>query len=178
MSRAFVKEDAAGERPVVPPRAPLPEGVPNLVTASGLRALELERQALMVEREALEAGRDDDAERARALLVVHERLAELEARLASAVLAPPPTDPSRDVALGAGVRVRRADGRELRFRIVGVDEADPGRGAVAFTAPLAAAVLGRRLGDAVAGDGATLGLTIVGLDYDEPSTPAARPEPT
>jgi transcription elongation GreA/GreB family factor len=51
------------------------------------------------------------------------------------------------VEAGAAVTLRRADGHTLRFRIVGVDEADPAAGSVAFTAPVAAAALGKRVGD-------------------------------
>ena len=43
MSRAFVRDDADQERVLVPQRAPLPAGVPNLVTPSGLEALQIGR---------------------------------------------------------------------------------------------------------------------------------------
>jgi transcription elongation GreA/GreB family factor len=54
-------------------------------------------------------------------------------------------------------------------QIVGVDEADPSAGLVAFVAPLARALLGRRVGEAVTvrapkGDGE---LAIVSIDYDD-----------
>ena len=39
------------------------------------------------------------------------------------------------------ISLRRVDGREQRFRIVGEYEADPSRGTVSYVSPLARAVL-------------------------------------
>jgi len=64
------------------------------------------------------------------------------------VLAPPPADPE-EIRFGARVQVRAHDGQVRELRIVGVDEADPTTGLVAFVAPLARALLGRRAGDGV-----------------------------
>lgn len=166
MSRAFVKEDAVGEAPLVPRRALLPEGVPNLVTRSGLAALEAERAGLAAELRRLEAGPQDLPEHLQSLLVVRERLMELDERLASARLAPPPRDPAREVALGSLVTVRRGT-TDVQFRIVGVDEADPGEARVAFTAPVAAAVLGRCVGDVVESGESGPSLTILAVRYDD-----------
>jgi transcription elongation factor GreB len=47
------------------------------------------------------------------------------------------------------MRVRGEDGRAREIQIVGVDEADPAAGLVAFAAPLARALLGHRVGDVV-----------------------------
>lgn len=152
MSRAFVKEDADADPVVVAARAPLPDGVPNLVTAAGLAALERERDALEA---ALEAARGDGDPRAEAAAA--EQLDALRARLASARPVPL-ADPLEVAQVGAVVVLRRADGRTLRFRIVGVDEADPAAGRVAFTAPVAAAVLGQGVGarvEAALGGGPT-----------------------
>jgi transcription elongation factor GreB len=172
MSRAFVKEDASDERVVVPARAPLPEGAPNLVTASGLRALHAERAELEAERRRIDT-EGSAGDRARALLVVDERSEALEARIASARLAPPPSDPCADVAVGSEVHVRRDDGRALRFRIVGVDESDPAEGLIAFTAPIAAALLGLRVGDTAEALGAQLTVTAVRFPQDDPAPPSA-----
>ena len=174
MSRAFVKEDASDERVVVPARAPLPEGVTNLVTASGLRALHAERGALEAERSRIEAA-GSATDRARALLVVDERLEALEARIATARLAPAPSDPGADVAVGSEVDVRRDDGRALRVRIVGVDESDPARGLIAFTAPIAAALLGLRVGDTVQALGSEFTVTGVRYPADDAARQAAPP---
>lgn len=152
MSRAFLKDDAGHERVMVPQRAPLPDGVPNLVTPGGLAALEAEREALLAERAALQEGAADDAQAASAIAVLHERLADLQERIGSARVVPPPEDGSDEVQLGARVSLTPlpgSSGTAMQVRIVGVDEAEPLEGTVAFTAPLAAALLGRRRGDAV-----------------------------
>jgi Transcription elongation factor, GreA/GreB, C-term len=59
-----------------------------------------------------------------------------------------PTDRSR-ASFGATVTLRRSDGREQRFRIVGEDEADPRRGTLSYVSPLARAVSNRRAGETV-----------------------------
>lgn len=135
MSRAFVRDDADQERVLVPQRAPLPAGVSNLVTPAGFVALKRERDDR--EREALTS--DADAtDRARRLTVVREVLDQLDDRLASARVVVP-AEKGEDVATqGATVVVRFDDGETTAFRIVGVDEADPLEGLVAFTAPIAA----------------------------------------
>ena len=141
VSKAFTKDDAAGEV-VVPPRAPLPEGVPNYVTPRGLAALREEHARLAAERARAEAAGD-----ANALAALNERVALLEDRIARAELVDPGTQPHDEVRFGATVTLCDAQGAEKRWRIVGVDEADPARGAVAFTSPLARALLGKIVGD-------------------------------
>ena len=47
------------------------------------------------------------------------------------------------------VTLRRDDGREQSFRIVGEDEADPSRGTVSYVSPLARAVLTHGPGETV-----------------------------
>ena len=135
MSKAFTKDDGPDAPPVPRRRAPLPAGTPNYVTARGLRALRDE-----LERLGATATKDAQAHAA--------WRAELEDRVATAVVVGPPE--VRDEArFGATVHLRDAAGRARVVRIVGVDEADAARGLVAFTAPLARALLGRRTGDLV-----------------------------
>jgi len=138
VSKAFTSEETS-DSAVVAPRAPLPEGTPNYVTARGLARLreELER---MVAAHA-EPGTPESA-------ALAQRRAELEARIASAEVVAPPAAGSDVVRFGARVRVAGADG-ERAVRIVGVDEADAARGLVAFTSPLARALVGRAVGDTV-----------------------------
>ena len=137
VSKAFTDEEAAEPAPVVPARAPLPVGVPNYVTARGLSRLHAELDALRAERA------EDPAQRA----ALAQRRAQLEQRIASAEMVGPPEE--RDtVRFGATVTVEGAAG-ERRYRIVGVDEADAACGDVAFVSPLARALLGRKVGDAV-----------------------------
>ena len=148
MSKAFTDEEAADLPAVVRPRAPLPGGVPNYVTARGLAALRDELAGLGAERTTAEA-LANAKERGRALGALARRRAELEERIATAELvAPPPADGRDAVRFGARVGLVAADGGRS-YRIVGVDEADAASGAIAFTSPLARALLGKRRGDTV-----------------------------
>jgi transcription elongation factor GreB len=139
VSKAFTDEEAAEAPRVVVPRPPLPEGVPNYVTERGLALLRDELAALKDERPVPEG-----PERA----AQAQRRAQLEQRIASAELVTRPSDAEKVVRFGAHVRVEGADG-ERGYRIVGVDEADAAQGRIAFIAPLARALLGRRVGDVV-----------------------------
>jgi transcription elongation factor GreB len=146
VSKAFTDEEAGEDAPLVRPRPPLPAGVPNYVTRAGLAALRAELEALGSERARL-SGLANEKERARALGALSARRLALEARIATAELAPPPE--SLDVVrFGATVTVSAPDG-ERRYEIVGVDEADPARGKIAFTSPLARSLLGRSAGERV-----------------------------
>ena len=148
MSKAFTKDDDGSAPQFVRSRPPLPRGVPNYVTARGLAALRDERGRLEAERARWEAAGD-----AATAAAVGARTVELDARIGSAVVVAPPPGAGREtVRFGASVVVRgggdRGDGGGDRcYQIVGVDEADAGSGRIAFTAPLARALLGRRVGD-------------------------------
>lgn len=144
VSKAFKKDDADDEPLIVPARAPLPEGVHNYVTQRGLNALQSERAQLLEELGKLGAESDQAARNA-----LKARLAELEQRLLSAELVAVEKLPREEVRFGARVELLDASGRAQRYRIVGVDEANVREGRVAFTAPLARALLGKRVGDAV-----------------------------
>jgi transcription elongation factor GreB len=145
MSKAFTKEDSAVDDVVVVPRAPLPPGVTNYVTPRGLAQLRSERQALESARAALREVADGAAK----LAGLAGRLAELEQRLASAECVEPPSEPPTAVRFGCHVTLLDAAGREQRYQIVGVDEADPSAGKIAFLSPLARALLGAEVGDRV-----------------------------
>jgi transcription elongation factor GreB len=151
LSRAFTKEDEAGEAPLVPRRAPLPAGVPNYVTARGLAALRGELSELHAlgakARSAAGAGSEPEAARARALNAIAERIAELEARLGSAELVTAAEVAPDEIRFGATVTVASASGAARAYTIVGVDEANASEGRIAFVAPLARALLGKRVGD-------------------------------
>jgi transcription elongation factor GreB len=150
VSKAFTKEDGADAPVVVPPRAALPAGVPNYVTPRGLGLLRTELADLEAQRARL-AAPNDDVDRRHRLAVLDRRLADLGARLASAQVVDPRGQPHDEVRFGATVTLRtlagERPGEERRYTIVGVDEADPAQGRVAFVAPLARAILGCRRGD-------------------------------
>jgi len=155
-----VKEDRV-EVPLVVPRVPLPEGTPNYVTARGLALLRAELAALETERARhLSSGEGDPG--------FAERIADLEARIGSAELVDPRTLAHDEVRFSAQVTLRSAAGAERRYRIVGVDEADPSAGRIAFIAPLARTLLGRRLGDVLVLRiaGAEDEFEIAAIDYD------------
>ncbi len=153
MSRAFVKEDQPEGPPFVALRAPLPPGATNYVTPRGLALLRAERADLEAERARLDAEPDED-ERKRRLAVNAGRLADLAARIATAKVVDPATQPQGEVRFGATVTVRtltgERPGERRRLQIVGVDEAAAAEGRVAFVAPIARAVLGRQVGETAA----------------------------
>ena len=108
---------------------------PNLVTQSGLRALE---QALADSQQALKGAHAtaDANERRRAL-----ELATRDARYFAERVASADPQPERLTRRG---RIRlpghdlARDGRRRDFRIVGEDEADPRGGSIAYVSPLLA----------------------------------------
>ena len=131
MSKAFTKDDGPDAPEIARHRPPLPAGT-NYVTAAGLRALRDELARLDATPTARGAA----------------WRAELEGRIATAVVAAPPRDRD-EVRFGARVGIKNADGVTRALTIVGVDEADASVGRIAFVAPVARALLGRRLGDVV-----------------------------
>jgi transcription elongation factor GreB len=92
--------------------------------------------------------------------------AELEERIATAVVPMPPTDRS-EIRFGALIRLRAHD-RNREVRIVGVDEANPAKDSIAFVAPLARALLGRQVGDVVTmrTPGGEEEFEVLAVDYD------------
>ena len=148
MSRGFVKEDDQEEAPFIPPRAALPDGVTNYVTPRGLRLLQEEKAALEAER-SLEHESDDA--RRRAWAVIDGRLALLEERIVTARVVEPPSEEPDEVRFGMRVSVRFGpgpqNGVERDLTIVGVDEASVKDGMISFTAPIARALIGKRVGE-------------------------------
>lgn len=170
MSRAFTKDEAPEDAIVVPPRAPLPAGVPNYVTPRGDRLLREEKAALVAERSRLAAASGmEETERKRQLAAVAERLAMLQERLARTQLVDPRRQSGEAVRFGAHVVLTGSDGSERRFQIVGVDEADAAEGRVAFTSPIARAVTGKKVGDAaeLATASGTESLVVHAIRYGE-----------
>ena len=138
VSRAFVKEDVEAFEEL-PDRHISPH--PNHVTQQGLTHLEAMLN-LAQEAHAAAVAAEDRAARAQASREVRY----WSARRASALLIPDPTDTSQ-VRFGNSVTIRRADGREQTFRIVGEDEADPARGTISYVSPLAQSLMGKCVGD-------------------------------
>jgi transcription elongation GreA/GreB family factor len=134
MSVAFRREsdeehlEPKFERPIAPG--------PNLVTARGLDLI----RAAVAEAEAAVAAAPDEATRES----LRRDLRYWQTRLATARVAPPPAD--GEAGIGSRVRLR-LDGTERVVEIVGGDEADPAADRLAFSAPLARALIGAGEGD-------------------------------
>jgi transcription elongation GreA/GreB family factor len=139
MSRAFVKEVDKVEdfphRPISLHR--------NLVTPEGLR--EIEAALVRFEQAHREAITSNDSQAGTAAM---REVRYWRARRASAEVIRPPAE-AHAASFGTTVRLRRDDGREQTFRIVGEDEADPPHGTVSYVSPLARAVMTCGPGDIV-----------------------------
>lgn len=151
MSRAFVRESDFPQMPELPPQvSPLPPGAKNLLTAAGAQRLRDELARLMdVERPRLAAARPDDIDAKRELQVLDQRIRYLQQSLRTAEVVSPDEGPRDVVRFGATVTVRESNGTEIRYRIVGVDETDPDRGAVSWLSPIARALVNTRVGERV-----------------------------
>lgn len=148
MSRGFVKEDDQEEVPMVPPRAPLPPGVPNYVTPSGMDELLAERQALMDERENLDISSDN--ERRIAVNHITAKLQLLNERITEAKIINLKDQPQDEIRFGARVTLKIEGSKDIqKFQIVGVDEADISRGKISFLSPLARLLTNKKVGDKV-----------------------------
>ena len=137
MSRGFIKEGDQEEIPMVPPRAYLPDGVPNYVTKEGLDALKEELKSLEAER----AKADDNYIKRN---FINATIKLLVGRINSAVKIDLSKSNKDTVSFGAWVRY---NGRVVR--IVGVDEADVNKGLVSFVSPIAKALIGKKAGDII-----------------------------
>ena len=142
MSSAFTREnddsesiEDIGERPVSPHR--------NLVTPDGLAQIEQELEAARVAIAKAEQERNR-----RAIAIAARDLNYWSSRRANAELVHPISDKS-EVRFGHTVVVKSAKGATQTFKIVGEDEADPGKGLIPHVAPLAIALLGKEVGDSV-----------------------------
>ncbi|HEY2710113.1 MAG TPA: transcription elongation factor GreA [Caulobacteraceae bacterium] len=150
MSVAFTREEDYESRAAHLPDRPISPHA-NLVTASGLVAIEAE---LATARAAYSAAQSEGgiAGDRTAIARATRDLRYWSSRRASAQLTEPPVQ-ADVVQFGRTVAFEREDGRRQTFRIVGEDEADPAKGSVSYVSPIASALLGKRVGDAVAFNG-------------------------
>jgi transcription elongation GreA/GreB family factor len=140
MNKAFVRE-ADDERASNPlPDREIP-AEPNLVTPEGLAHIEemvdLAQAQHTAARDAGDANEVARTERDLRYWMARQATAQVMKRKSS----------SEVVEFGSSVTIRRQDGSNQTFRIVGTDEADPARGTLSYIAPLAKALLGRSKGD-------------------------------
>lgn len=129
---------------------PIPPG-PNLVTARGLALIE----ARNAELDAAIAAATPEA-----LVALQRDQRYWRDRLASAQLAPAAT--GEIVAFGTSVTIDQR-GKIRTIAIVGHDEADPAAGRIAFTAPLASALIGSEVGEEVDVPGPGGPVTVVAI---------------
>ncbi|AWH74991.1 transcription elongation factor GreA [Dokdonia sp. Dokd-P16] len=143
MSRGFVKEDDQEETPIIPPRAALPDGVTNYVTSHGLTQLKDELSTLDTKISTLDE--TDERERRRALAVLNGKRNLLLERIQSARLLDHIKDEG-EIRFGATVTYTIAGmPKPITIQIVGVDEASVKDKKIAFTAPIAKALIGKRI---------------------------------
>ena len=76
------------------------------------------------------------------------RINELETKVGGAEVIEPPTAGDR-VTFASTVRLEDEAGKEVRYWIVGSDEAEPAKGRISILAPLARTLIGKRVGDSV-----------------------------
>jgi transcription elongation factor GreA len=79
---------------------------------------------------------------------IEGRINELKAKVGAAEVIDPPTSGDR-ITFGSTVLLEDAAGKEVRYQIVGSDEADPSSGSISVLAPLARTLIGKRVGDNV-----------------------------
>jgi transcription elongation GreA/GreB family factor len=140
MSRAFVKEQDDQEGLEELPERPVSTN-PNFVTPRGLALIdeEIETARKLLAHAQHESDRGGIARASRDLRYWTQRRA-------TAQPVEPPKVPQK-VAFATRVTVKRSDGREQVFSIVGEDEADLEKGLIAYTVPMARALLGLEVGE-------------------------------
>ena len=85
-------------------------------------------------------GRGDDGDT--------RRIGDLEGKVAGADVIDPPSGGDR-VTFGSTVRLQDEAGKEVRYWIVGSDEAEPARGYISVLSPLARTLIAKHVGDIV-----------------------------
>lgn len=140
MSRAFVKEqDGEDALEELPERPVSPH--PNAVTPRGLRLIDEEIDRLR--KELAHAQHETDRN---GIARASRDLRYWTQRRSTAQPIDMPKDP-KDVSFGSVVKIEREDGRTQSYTIVGEDEANLEQGLIAYTTPLARALIGARVGN-------------------------------
>jgi transcription elongation GreA/GreB family factor len=144
MSRAFVRESDQDAEPL-PERVISPH--PNLVTHAGLK--QIEEQVRELEGARRTAREQEDSA---ALARIERDLRYWMQRRVSARVVEPAATPDT-VRFGVKVTLESTGGSRREFRVVGEDEAEPSQGRISWVSPLAAALIGKKLGDVVSFQG-------------------------
>jgi transcription elongation factor GreB len=148
MSRGFVREGDQEEPVVIPQRAVLPDQVINYVTPSGMSQLREELDTL--EKDFAGIAVEDEMERRREQTSVLGRIKLLKERINSARPILLEEQPQDEIRFGATVKVKNLNLKTNQvLTITGVDEANVAQGKIAFTTPIARAIIGAKVGDTV-----------------------------
>jgi transcription elongation factor GreB len=137
------------------------EPKPRFITPEGLKRIRAEYDALfgverpkIVEVVSWAASLGDRSENAdylygkRRLREIDRRLAHLARTMKAAKVVDPADQPTRDeVRFGATVELADEDDNRRTLTIVGDDEAEASEGRIGWSAPLARALIGARVGD-------------------------------
>ncbi len=147
LSVAFTKEESAetASETLLPDR-PISPHV-NLVTETGLKALELRLQDARNAYEAAQQTEDVNERRRQSAMPLRD-IRYLSERIRTAQLVSAPSSKDK-VAFGTTVTFSRGDGRVQTYRIVGEDEADPGAGSISYVSPVAKSLMGKGVGEMV-----------------------------
>jgi len=161
MSKAFTKESEEEDELELPQE--LPVGLKNYITPAGYQRLRDELDQLwkserpvLVNTITWAASNGDRSENGdyiygkKRLREIDRRIRFLSKRLDNAVVVDPALRMNcEQVFFGATVTVCGQDGDERTYSIVGVDEANAGRGLISWVSPLARALLKSQAGDMV-----------------------------
>jgi len=141
-------------------RPPVKPGSPY-ITAAGYAALEAELELIWKRRRevvkhlaaaAAEGDRSENAEyiyRKKELAQIDRRIRYLQRRMPNLkVVTEVPTDTNR-IFFGARAELEDEDGNRVRYRIVGPDEIDAGKGWISIDSPMAKALMKRAVDDEV-----------------------------
>jgi transcription elongation GreA/GreB family factor len=158
MAVAFTREEDYEAQAANLPDRPV-SAHPNLVTASGLAAIDADLASARAAYAAAQAEGGISADRT-AMARATRDLRYWSARRGSAQLTEPEPQAGK-VQFGDTVEIEREDGRRQTFRIVGEDEADPAAGSVSYASPLARALLGKAVGDVTLLNGAEVEIVAV-----------------
>ncbi|MBI5918627.1 MAG: transcription elongation factor GreB [Nitrosomonadales bacterium] len=184
MSKAFTRENDEAEDDDDLDNSPkLPIGTKNYITPAGFRRLQAELDELWkIERPALVktitwAASNGDRSENGDYIYGKKRLREMDRRIRflrkrlenAAVVDPAARGICAQIFFGATVTVERGDGLEATYSIVGVDEADAGRGLISWVSPLALALFKARADDVVTlrGPGGLEELVVIEVVYRE-----------
>lgn len=160
-------------------RPPQEKGSPYITAAGEARLREELHQLWKIERPQVtavvhEAAKNGDRSENGDYIYGKKRLREIDSRVrflqkrldALTVVTEPPSDPSR-IYFNAEVTLEDDDGNEACYRIVGPDEFDLSQGLLSMDAPLARALMGKRVDDEVTieAPGGTRNWCVIAIRY-------------